>query len=92
MFHFILCFSGDAYKDHVKCISENEKYGGKNYKAPVGKGNKGEAKQEQWLQVSLQGKSILKIKTHKLCTSASKGCSCRPAQVLHFGSKNTNPS
>lgn len=39
---------GDDYKNHVKCISEDQKYGGKNYEA---KANKGDVKQQQWVQV-----------------------------------------
>lgn len=39
-------FSRETYKDHVKCITENQKYGGKNY---VEKENKGEAKQNAWV-------------------------------------------
>lgn len=42
-------FHGDAYKEHTSCVSENEKYGGKDYKAPANS-NKGEVKQQQWLQ------------------------------------------
>ncbi|KAM3622499.1 uncharacterized protein V6R79_025842 [Siganus canaliculatus] len=40
-------FWGDDYKNHVKCISEDQKYGGKGYE---GKANKGDMKQQQWLQ------------------------------------------
>lgn len=40
-------FWGDDYKNHVKCISEDQKYGGKNYEA---KANKGDVKQQQWVQ------------------------------------------
>ncbi|XP_041369146.1 cell growth-regulating nucleolar protein-like isoform X2 [Gigantopelta aegis] len=40
-------FWGNDYQKHIKCISEAEKYSGKNY---VPKANKGEAKQEQWIQ------------------------------------------
>ncbi|XP_036956668.1 cell growth-regulating nucleolar protein [Acanthopagrus latus] len=40
-------FWGDDYKNHVKCISEDQKYGGKGYEA---KANKGDVKQQQWLQ------------------------------------------
>ncbi|KAJ0069132.1 hypothetical protein NL108_018524 [Boleophthalmus pectinirostris] len=40
-------FWGDDYKDHVRCISEDQKYGGKGYEA---KANKGDVKQQQWLQ------------------------------------------
>lgn len=40
-------FWGDDYKQHIKCISEDQKYGGKGYEA---KANKGDVKQQQWLQ------------------------------------------
>lgn len=40
-------FWGDDYKDHIKCISEDQKYGGKGYEA---KANKGDVKQQQWIQ------------------------------------------
>ncbi|CAJ1051460.1 cell growth-regulating nucleolar protein [Xyrichtys novacula] len=40
-------FWGDDYKNHIKCISEDQKYGGKGFEA---KANKGDVKQQQWLQ------------------------------------------
>lgn len=40
---------GDDYKDHNKCISEDQKYGGKGYET---KSNKGDIKQQQWIQVN----------------------------------------
>lgn len=40
-------FWGEDYKNHVKCISEDQKYGGKGYEA---KANKGDVKQQQWIQ------------------------------------------
>lgn len=40
-------FWGDDYKNHMKCISEDQKYGGKGYEA---KANKGDVKQQQWIQ------------------------------------------
>lgn len=40
--------SGDDYKNHTRCISENQKYGGKGFEA---KANKGDVKQQQWIQV-----------------------------------------
>ncbi|XP_035007681.1 cell growth-regulating nucleolar protein [Hippoglossus stenolepis] len=40
-------FWGDDYKNHLKCVSENQKYGGKGYEA---KANKGDVKQQQWIQ------------------------------------------
>ncbi|XP_074642736.1 cell growth-regulating nucleolar protein-like [Tubulanus polymorphus] len=39
-------FWGNDYNEHVKCISEQEKYSGKNYKPTV---NKGEVKQSAWI-------------------------------------------
>ncbi|VDD90461.1 unnamed protein product [Enterobius vermicularis] len=40
-------FSINTYKSHVKCISEDEKYGGKNF---VPKESKGEVKQSRWVE------------------------------------------
>lgn len=40
-------FWGNDYRNHNKCISEDQKYGGKGYEA---KANKGDVKQQQWLQ------------------------------------------
>ncbi|XP_026137108.1 cell growth-regulating nucleolar protein [Carassius auratus] len=40
-------FWGDDYKNHNKCISEDQKYGGKDFQA---KANKGDVKQQQWIQ------------------------------------------
>ncbi|XP_037347159.2 cell growth-regulating nucleolar protein [Pungitius pungitius] len=40
-------FCGDDYKNHTRCISENQKYGGKGFE---GKANKGDVKQQQWIQ------------------------------------------
>ncbi|KAL5021048.1 hypothetical protein ScPMuIL_000203 [Solemya velum] len=40
-------FWGDEYKQHIKCITEEEKYSGKNYK-PKPNANKGQVKQELW--------------------------------------------
>ncbi|XP_064630679.1 cell growth-regulating nucleolar protein-like [Lineus longissimus] len=42
-------FWGNDYQQHTKCITEDEKYGGKNYKPKPG-ANKGEIKQELWIQ------------------------------------------
>ena len=44
-------FRGEAYQEHTKCISEEEKYSGKNFK-PKANANKGEAKQEAWIEVN----------------------------------------
>uniref|UniRef100_A0A3P9Q479 Ly1 antibody reactive homolog (mouse) n=1 Tax=Poecilia reticulata TaxID=8081 RepID=A0A3P9Q479_POERE len=40
-------FWGEDYQNHTKCISEDQKYGGKGYEV---KANKGDVKQQQWLQ------------------------------------------
>ncbi|XP_063166859.1 cell growth-regulating nucleolar protein isoform X2 [Candoia aspera] len=40
-------FWGDDYKHHVKCLSEDQKYGGKNYEAKM---HKGDVKQQEWIQ------------------------------------------
>ncbi|XP_062964013.1 cell growth-regulating nucleolar protein isoform X1 [Cynocephalus volans] len=40
-------FWGNDYKNHVKCISEDQKYGGKSYE---GKTHKGDIKQQAWIQ------------------------------------------
>lgn len=40
-------FYGDAYRDHNSCISEDQKYGGKNYKPVV---QKGQVKQTGWIE------------------------------------------
>nr|XP_022337342.1 cell growth-regulating nucleolar protein-like [Crassostrea virginica]XP_022337344.1 cell growth-regulating nucleolar protein-like [Crassostrea virginica]XP_022337345.1 cell growth-regulating nucleolar protein-like [Crassostrea virginica] len=42
-------FWGEDYNQHTKCISEEEKYSGKNY-VPKSGANKGEQKQNQWLE------------------------------------------
>ena len=42
---------GNDYKSHNKCISEDQKYGGKGFEA---KANKGDVKQQQWTQVKLE--------------------------------------
>lgn len=41
-------FFGDQYDEHTKCITEAERYGGKNFQA---KANKGEKKQQEWINV-----------------------------------------
>lgn len=40
-------FRDDEYKNHVKCISEEQKYAAKGF---VPKQNKGEVKQEKWFE------------------------------------------
>lgn len=51
-FFILIFFRGEEYKLHVKCITEKEKYGGKNYQ-PKPSSNKGEIKQEKWIEVSV---------------------------------------
>uniref|UniRef100_A0A803TH19 Ly1 antibody reactive n=1 Tax=Anolis carolinensis TaxID=28377 RepID=A0A803TH19_ANOCA len=41
-------FWGDDYKCHVKCLSEDQKYGGKGFEA---KTHKGDVKQQEWIQI-----------------------------------------
>ena len=41
-------FPGDSYSTHTSCISENEKYGGKDYR-PKASANKGQHKQDRWM-------------------------------------------
>lgn len=45
---FLLLTRGNDYKNHNKCISEDQKYGGKGFEA---KANKGDVKQQQWIEV-----------------------------------------
>ncbi|XP_075050759.1 cell growth-regulating nucleolar protein [Mixophyes fleayi] len=40
-------FWGEDYKTHLKCISEDQKYGGKAFEA---KAHKGDVKQQQWIE------------------------------------------
>ncbi|XP_015276665.1 PREDICTED: LOW QUALITY PROTEIN: cell growth-regulating nucleolar protein [Gekko japonicus] len=42
-------FWGEDYKSHVKCVSEDQKYGGKGYEAKTHKGDAKQKKQE-WIQ------------------------------------------
>jgi len=42
-------FPGEAYKEHTKCISEEEKYSGKDF-VPRPSQNKGERKQDEWIE------------------------------------------
>uniref|UniRef100_A0A1I7Y5U6 Zf-LYAR domain-containing protein n=1 Tax=Steinernema glaseri TaxID=37863 RepID=A0A1I7Y5U6_9BILA len=39
-------FDRNSYREHIKCVSEDQRYGGKNY---VAKENKGEVKQNLWV-------------------------------------------
>lgn len=62
---FYICFilvyffsSGDQYDEHTKCITEAERYGGKNFQP---KANKGEKKQQEWINVV---KNVLESETN----------------------------
>ena len=48
-FVFFLC-SGDDYKNHVKCVSEEEKYSAKGW-TPRANQNKNERKQTEWVEM-----------------------------------------
>ena len=41
-------FTAQSYKEHIKCFTEDEKYSAKGYQPKV---NKGQVKQEQWIEV-----------------------------------------
>ncbi|KAK2176825.1 hypothetical protein NP493_636g00002 [Ridgeia piscesae] len=58
-------FWGDSYKEHTKCISEEEKYSGKDFKPRPG-ANKGEAKQEAWFNQVQQAIDAAHSSNHTL--------------------------
>uniref|UniRef100_A0A3B1IRF5 Cell growth-regulating nucleolar protein n=1 Tax=Astyanax mexicanus TaxID=7994 RepID=A0A3B1IRF5_ASTMX len=64
-------FWGEEYKNHLRCISEDQKYGGRGYEA---KANKGDVKQQQWIQriqeaLSKPGVSVrLKDLLNQICS------------------------
>lgn len=49
-------FRNDEYKLHVKCLTESERYESKS--SYVSKANKGELKQNAWLEVSPFGAEL----------------------------------
>ncbi|XP_069782726.1 cell growth-regulating nucleolar protein isoform X2 [Narcine bancroftii] len=51
-------FWGDDYKIHTKCITEDQKYGGKGFEA---KAKKGDIKQLQWIQKIQETMNDLKV-------------------------------
>ena len=55
-------FPGDSYKEHTKCISEEEKYSAKGWQ-PKANANKGAKKQAAWLE-RLQ--NLIEDKSHTL--------------------------
>ncbi|XP_038601071.1 cell growth-regulating nucleolar protein [Tachyglossus aculeatus] len=63
-------FWGDDYKNHVKCISEDQKYGGKAYEAKI---NKGDVKQQEWIQKihEIMGKSNIAPKVREILEQVS---------------------
>jgi len=77
-------FWGDAYNEHTKCISEEEKYSGKGY-VPKANANKGEKKQEAWVE-QVQG-AIDKAKANpklKDVLLKIKNCSNIPRKKAKF--------
>jgi len=77
-------FWGDAYAEHTKCISEEEKYSGKGY-VPKANANKGEKKQEAWVE-QVQG-AIDKAKANpklKDVLLKIKNCSNIPRKKAKF--------
>lgn len=53
-------FCGQEYVQHTKCITEAERYGGKDY-VPKPGANKGERKQQEWLSIV---QNLLKTNTN----------------------------
>lgn len=67
-------YRGDEYVAHTKCITENERYGGKGYVAKPGQ-NKGERKQQAWINVVqnvLTNSTTLTVPERNLLSSISK--------------------
>lgn len=46
----MIFLSGNEYVAHTKCVTEAERYGGKDY-VPKANVNKGERKQQEWINV-----------------------------------------
>lgn len=66
--------SGDEYTAHTKCLTENERYGGKDYVAKPS-ANKGEKKQQAWLTIVqnvLSNSKNLTVPERNLLSSISK--------------------
>lgn len=68
-------FRGDDYKEHVKCVSEDQKYGGKGFEA---KTNKGDAKQQEWIQVGFLWYTVTVVCNCQIQKRASIGSTQRP--------------
>ncbi|XP_058801200.1 uncharacterized protein C16C10.8 [Phymastichus coffea] len=67
-------FRGNEYVAHTKCITENERYGGKNY-IPKPSQNKGERKQQAWINVVqnvLANSTTLTVPERNLLSSIAK--------------------
>lgn len=60
---FFFANRGEEYNQHTKCISEEEKYSGKNY-VPKAGANKGEQKQNQWVEVRESIHAIISLFVH----------------------------
>ncbi|XP_070541035.1 cell growth-regulating nucleolar protein-like isoform X2 [Ptychodera flava] len=54
-------FYGDEYNSHIRCITEDEKYGNMEEKASAGKLSKGEVKQANWLEKVKQASEAEKL-------------------------------
>lgn len=61
---FFFANRGEDYNQHTKCISEEEKYSGKNY-VPKAGANKGEQKQNQWVEVRESIHVIISLLVHE---------------------------
>lgn len=70
---------GDDYKNHVKCISEDQKYGGKNYEA---RANKGDVKQQQWVQVKYS--KLLHLNSLPVCLGHTSLAFLKHYLTLHY--------
>lgn len=58
-------FYGEEYDEHTRCISEEEKYSGKDY-VPKENQNAGQKKQDSWMEIV---RAILNSKDYKLSSS-----------------------
>ncbi|XP_011504952.1 PREDICTED: uncharacterized protein C16C10.8 [Ceratosolen solmsi marchali] len=67
-------FRDQEYVAHTKCVSENERYGGKDY-VPTKNSNKGERKQQAWLNIVqnvLNNSKHLTVSERNILSSISK--------------------
>lgn len=75
-------FDKESHKDHTQCITELERYSGKDYVAKANQ-NKGQKKQEAWVRIFSSGywKFWIKISTFRSiwCAQSLKR---KPASLL----------